>query len=269
LVALRKLSAPQLSAGPLGRIKIPKAYVMSKENVFTRFKNNPPGNRLQKFSSWATIFGSIISVILAGITIYLTNELDKTDRKVDLLEKIAQKQDTTNKDMLMLIRQNETTIGKLNEQVKLTNDQYSLARNAKLIENQKELVQFSDLSNEFDSFVNEKIILPKNKVLNSPINIRTELVNKLSNQINNILKSPIVFTVIKHKNAWTKFHFEFIVFKYHMENIPPIDSIDNGQEGKHIKEDFIKSFDTFISEFRKFDDSMSDFAIEWQLKNTR
>ncbi len=52
--------------------------------------------KLQHFTNWATIVGTIGTLFFAGYTIYLTKEIDRTDKKVNLLEKLVSKSDTTN-----------------------------------------------------------------------------------------------------------------------------------------------------------------------------
>ena len=60
---------------------------------------------MQKLSHWATILGFFTSTFFAAYAIYLTIKVEKTDRKVELLESLAFKTDTTNENILMLINE--------------------------------------------------------------------------------------------------------------------------------------------------------------------
>jgi len=234
----------------------------------------------QKIGLWSQVFGVLITIGIAIYAIWLTKELSRTDESVANLEKLVQKADTTNQDILTLIKeiqksqsQNDTMIGKLsnhssilNSQLLLLSKQFALYKNNTLSENQKILLEYNNMIDRFRECVYLKFIFPKEEVLNYPKNKRVEIISELSKDIEDIFMSPITYTNSQNLNVWINFKFEFIMFKDHMVFYPPIDSIENSKVGNNAKEDFINAFDRFEGKFEELENIIGDFPDYWQNK---
>jgi hypothetical protein len=247
---------------------------MNKINRFIKIlkkqDNKSPGWFIQVFSICA-------SLLIALWAILLTIEMDKFDSKISLLEEIVIKLDSTNNNLILSQKQNDTIIKELYKQNQTQNFQltsiiktYNLSRNEALFKNQKTWLEYEKLIVVFRENVYNNIIFNKSEFLKMSKTDRKEILSVLSNQIENILLNPVVYGDSNNYSKWLFFYKAwFKSLEYSMCNYTIYDNVNKVYNDDTVTSGEIylnRAFDNFQLKFNEFENEISPSTLEWQKK---
>jgi hypothetical protein len=244
----------------------------------TYYRMDSPGYLFQVISIWASLF-------FAGYAIYLTYEMDRTDKKVVLLQELALKTDSTNQNIITLIeetkhsqKQNEKMIlelakqnGLQNLEFQLISKQYSLSKKESDIIRKRTVLDYNKIIDEIRKYIYHNIIFTKEEFLSSSIEQRKKVLVELRDLFNLLLVNPIVYSNSENYTDWTFFinafynHFEYAMGRYEKDTKINVSSYGEIISNSNVYLD--KVYEKFKEQFQEHEKKMYEYSHKWENEN--
>jgi hypothetical protein len=181
---------------------------------------------LGTLSNYATIFGFLTSLFFAIYAILLTYKIERTDKKVLLLESINSSSETQIQKMIILIEQiqksqvqNMLMINQLIEQkiiqgehLKTENSQLNITKNKQVFDSLKNRLVYLNLKDKLRLAMVDNIIFNTNQFILSSIIEKRKALDLIIDLLNQITENPIVISNKRLYDNWYDYKLYFMGF---------------------------------------------------------
>ena len=234
--------------------------VKDKKTDLSVTKQKSQGYLLQLFSNWATILGFFTSLFFAGYAIYLAIELDRTDKKVVLLENLIVRMDSI---FVELSSQSKIQ----NEQLQAFKNQYLLSENKSIIEKKKDLLEYKKLIEESEEFAKSQIY----GSISQDWFYRIDKLREFSQIVKIIKSNSLVLSTPDHKVLWEEFEKKIKVFSESNDGYRMSDTNTIEIDGKLItySEYLNRLMERFKNDYNKTLKISNDYAKKWESENLK